>query len=264
MNGQEDELIKVSIEGESAAPESRSPEPAASDTSRAEINEAWRHANEAKLGHVVALRDARSIEADAAVAEYERAFEEGNVRAMGAAQRKMTRAEVDLARLDGDHEALKARTAQPADPVEAFIAAKTAPSQRWLREHRDLVEDPHKFARVNAAHFSAVAEGLRPDTDEYFSHLNRHIGLQDSSKRNGGGVRHLSSTESSRVNPHDPNTHDLGSGGVFLTKGERAAATDGTICWQYGPKKNSPIGLEEYARRKREMIRQGSYRKLDQ
>ena len=54
---------------------------------------------------------------------------------------------------------------------------------------------------------------------------------------------------------------------VTLTKGEAAAATDGiTHVWNYPDptgknrwKVGDPIGIQEFARRKREMMRQGVY-----
>ena len=55
---------------------------------------------------------------------------------------------------------------------------------------------------------------------------------------------------------------------VSLSKAEAAAATDGTLSWNYDDpsgnkrfKKGDPIGVQEFARRKREMKAQGLYDK---
>ncbi len=55
---------------------------------------------------------------------------------------------------------------------------------------------------------------------------------------------------------------------VRLSKGEAAAATDGTLVWNYSDpsgknlfKKGDPIGITEMARRKKAMSEQGLYDK---
>ena len=48
--------------------------------------------------------------------------------------------------------------------------------------------DPKKNARVRAAHFDAVANDIAPESDEYFEHVERFVGLKkdaEPAKTNG-------------------------------------------------------------------------------
>jgi hypothetical protein len=265
-----EELIKVTVEGDDE-PQVRHDRGNDDDSAaqlaaaRADRDAMVQRAHQAEIENFEIKHETALTQAEAAEAQYARAFEEGNVKEMASAQRAIARAEQDITRFGERAQYLKARPAPPSDPIEAFISSKSGPSQKWLRERRHLVEDPRAFAKVNAAHFSAVSEGLQPDSTEYFDHLNRHIGQNgNKNARNGGGVRHATSVEKSRIIESDPNTHDLGNGTVFLTKGERESATDGTIVHTFGPKKGQPVGLAEMARRKAALIKQGAYRRLDQ
>jgi hypothetical protein len=99
------------------------------------------------------------------------------------------------------------------DPVEAFCEGKTEPSARWLREHRDWVTNPQKNARLTSAHFDAVAEGLTPDSSEYFEHVERAIGLdRRSANDDRGGRRPTFDYNPADVNTHGPNDWKAPSG----------------------------------------------------
>jgi hypothetical protein len=119
-----------------------------------------------------------------------------------------------------------------------------------------------KSAKVTAAHFDALAEGLQQDTPEYFQHVERQIGLGGNSRRPGserGAVQRTADYD-----PSKPSTHVRNGGkDVFLTKGERERATDGTLVWNYGPNKGKPLGIQEFARRKAEMVREGRFDRLE-
>lgn len=136
----------------------------------------------------------------------------------------------------------------PAEVVEAACSGRTLETARWIRQHPEWIADNRKFAKLQSAHFDAQSEGLRPDTPEYFSHVERRLGIGDARPAN--------------FNRADPNTHVWDDGKrVVLTRGEEKAATE-TLTWTHGPKKGQPLGVEEYARRKREMVRDGRYTKL--
>ena len=54
------------------------------------------------------------------------------------------------------------------DPVEAFAAQLAPRSATWIRAHPECVRDPKLHAKMVAAHNIALADGIAPDTDEYF------------------------------------------------------------------------------------------------
>jgi hypothetical protein len=166
--------------------------------------------------------------------------------------------------------------AAPADPVEAFISSRTAPTQQWLRAHIDYVKDPKKNARMTAAHFDAKADGLMEDTAEYFAHINKYLGLDRAANGagNGAGNGHAQNQQTAIRRPAVPvapvNSSRGGDGSspteVRLSRSEAEAATDGTHVWNYDDpspqkrfKKGDPIGTQEFARRKYEMTKQGRY-----
>lgn len=111
---------------------------------------------------------------------------------------------------------------------------------------------------MNAAHSDAVAEGITPDSEEYFAHVNRFLGLE------GGGAARRSSGSGSPLSvlvTDDPNK-PLAPGQVRMTRGEYKAATE-TLTWTHGPNKGQPLGVAEYLKRKGIMVQEGRYRQLE-
>jgi hypothetical protein len=116
---------------------------------------------------------------------------------------------------------------------------------------------------LTAKHFEAVADGLQPDTPEYFAAVEKKIGLRAGGRAgaSGASANGANAGQSFSYDRNNPNTHVRGSN-VFLTEGE-AKAADETIIWNYGPNKGKPIGRAEYARRKAAMVAEGRYNKMD-
>jgi hypothetical protein len=197
-------------------------------------------------------------EARAAEIKYADCIERGDFEAAATWARKMGESEAKKLRLD-EHAASVERMPVHADPVEAHLSKFTEPTARWLRDHRDWVTDPRKNAKLTGAHHFAVAEGLEPDTPEYFRAVEEKIGLRGGG--NASGSR--GSARRSDIDPSDIRTHIVDGGkGVFLTKGERERATDGSLVWNYGRDRGKPIGIQEMARRKAAMHAEGRYDKL--
>jgi hypothetical protein len=163
--------------------------------------------------------------------------------------------------------------------VEAFISSRTSQTQQWLRSHRDYVADQRKFSKLQAAHHDATAEGLVPDSADYFSHIESFLGMRGATNGSGKAVsdsnnvqRQASSAPVAPVNGSGGTSSSSSSLRVTLSKVEAAAATDGTHVWgkhdlAAGRIKNAvdigkPIGTREFARRKHEMIKDGHYDKF--
>jgi hypothetical protein len=215
-----------------------------------------------KIGAAQALAES---EARAAQVECRNAFEAGDFDTATAAQARMVEVEARRVRLQEQAEALeRSPVLHHADPVEAFIAARTEPTAKWLREHRDWLSDPRKSQKLTAADADAQAEGHVPDTPAYFDYVERFLGLKDCEGRSGSNGSAGASKPTPAFNPTDVSTH-IRNGGkeVVLTRGEKAAATDGTLVWSTGPNRGKPIGVAEFARRKVQMAREGRYNKLD-
>lgn len=233
---------------------------------------------------VTGLEGAKS-EAEAAEREYKAAYDAGDGTAMAAANRKIARAEAKTIELEGAKSTLEARAKRepevrkdapteapqrqqvPADPIEAYVSGRTEPTAKWLREHKDYITDPRKNAKLTAAHYNAVGEGLSADTPEYFEHVEKFIGLKkDAPKPNG--ARRAGSPPVAPVGDAPSGGVNGGGRTVTLTAGEAKAATDGTIVYNYPDPtgknrwtKGQAIGIQEMARRKIEMTKQGLYDK---
>jgi hypothetical protein len=138
---------------------------------------------------------------------------------------------------------------QPVDPVEAMAAISTPRSAAWIREHREFLSTERGRAKVFAAHNDALSEGHAPDSDSYFDHVNKFVGGRSPAK----------------MSPNERAAQMYGSRGpkVHLTKGEYERSKDGSLIWNYGPKKGQAIGPEEFARRKLAMMQQGVWDKMD-
>ena len=230
------------------------------------------------------LAAARST-ADAAEQRMREAFDRGDSAAVSRAQREIARAEAEILRYEEaatDLDGLEADTAraprqeqqQPVqrtggDPIEAFIATRTPKSQTWLRDHKDWLTDKRKNNKLTAAHHDAVAEGIEPDTAEYFEHVEKYLGIRkgDEPRKDAPQRQARQGAPTVPVNASgNDGGHGTGARTVKLTKAEAAAATDGTHVWNYDDptgkgryKKGDPIGVQEFARRKEQMQKAGWY-----
>jgi hypothetical protein len=100
--------------------------------------------------------------------------------------------------------------------------------------------------KVFAAHKDALVEGLTPDSDEYFAHVNEFVRGRRPTK-----------TTTTFVSKHG------GAATVRLTVAQHKAATDVSLVWEHGPKKSEPLGVAEYARRLMIQKQQGLLDKLN-
>jgi hypothetical protein len=262
---------------------------------RTNIENARREVDSAKTESIDAQRTAidnamvaAKSAADSAEAEYAAAFERGDAKAAAAAQRKMAQAESQLVQLEAGKSALEqAPAAKPAraegnddraprgaeaapanaDPVEAYIRQFSPESQKWLRAHPECVTNRAKNLLVMVADEEAVENGLKRDTPEYFTYIDRRMGYarddrrETERKQNHEGNGSMAASKASA--PVRGSASGAPAGGrstsVELTQGEVKQATDGTIVWNTGPHRGEPIGLKEMARRKAVLQKEGRY-----
>lgn len=74
-------------------------------------------------------------------------------------------------------------TRRQSDPLEDAIKDMTAPSKAWLRQHPECVTNPKMNAKVLLGHHEALDQGIKPDTAEYFSFIESHMGYRAKSQR---------------------------------------------------------------------------------
>lgn len=69
--------------------------------------------------------------------------------------------------------------AAPVDPVEAFVSQlATEPSKQWVRAHPEYARDPRLTRKMIAAHELAVADGIPPDSPQYFEAIERTLNIK--------------------------------------------------------------------------------------
>jgi hypothetical protein len=182
---------------------------------------------------------------------------------------------------------------QIADPLEDLIANSSAQTGAWFRAHPEegrafalscrnqgSQADNRRRAKLDAAHMDAISEGISPDTPEYFTHVESFLGIgkQQQIRQTNGDARQTTTTTRRRASvPVAPVHQSAGgtTGGgpeVRLSPVEAKAAQDGTHVWAShdlaaGRIKDKsqigqPIGIQEFARRKHYMTKEGHYNRI--
>jgi hypothetical protein len=241
-----DESVRVQID------EGDGPAPAKGETDKAAIERANAQAERARQeiaqAHAIieqnqqhqlliglSLAKAESANAKAA---YREAMETGDFDKASEAQEQIATAAVRIQQLEA-YAAQPQRPQQPSDPVEAFARGRTEATAAWVKSHPDYITDPRKFAKLQSGHYSALAEGLTPDTPEYFARVEKEIGLRKGENRQ-------------QTKRTGDDNHGVRGSEVHLTPGEAAAATNGAVVWNQADVKarrcrpdqvGEPIGL---------------------
>lgn len=138
-----------------------------------------------------------------------------------------------------------------SDPVEALIhnGRLSQRSAQWVRSHPEYASGPN-FNRMIGAHNLAVGDGMAPDTDEYFAHVEQTLKLREappveSRSEAAEPVQRRSAPPAAPVSRHVTPSGQRDTNRVVLTKLEQEAARD--------------FGMtdREYAQNKRALIAEG-------
>ena len=74
--------------------------------------------------------------------------------------------------------------AAPSDPVEAVASGLPPPHAAWVRAHPDYITDLAKNAKLMAAHWDAVGEGISTDSPAYIRYVeDRLFGNRETERR---------------------------------------------------------------------------------
>ncbi len=143
-----------------------------------------------------------------------------------------------------ESEIANARSAprQADDPFEAYVSTLAPRAQDWLRSHRDLVTDEGKRSQLERAHYSALSDGIAPNTDAYYERLEERMGLRQRAPE-------PERRQPSQAATAAPVSRGATGGGsvtqVSLSAKEREAA------------RFSGLSDAEYARQKLDLLRSG-------
>lgn len=71
----------------------------------------------------------------------------------------------------------------PSDPVEALASQLSPRSADWIRRNPQCATDQRLFQKMLAAHNLAMADGIVPDSDEYFEFVESTINIRQAAPR---------------------------------------------------------------------------------
>lgn len=105
------------------------------------------------------------------VSDYGRAAEVQNLMSTNAA--KLLQLEQGKQALESWPKAEVPRQQMSSDPVEALASQLSSRSAEWVRAHPEFARDQNKYQKMLAAHNLATADGIRADSDEYFTEIEQ-------------------------------------------------------------------------------------------
>ncbi len=192
-----------------------------------------------------ALTAAQS-EAEAAQREIESAASIGDTKAQGEAYRRLSRAEARIVALESGKESLERdirdrKAAEPPRPEPRSVDGGDAidklniplTAKTWLRKHPEYLSDQRKNAKIQAAHWDVVDEGIPEYTDEYYEVLEEKLGLRQPPRRaaqveeddmDDEPVAPLRRSAVSAPPSREPPTQGLRSTQIKLTPAQKEAA----------------------------------------
>jgi len=126
-------------------------------------------------------------------AQYKEALSIGDYDRVADLQEAMAENKVRLSELRRGHEYMKSQREntrrephpppQPADPVEALASNLSPRSADWIRRNPDYAKDQRLFQKMVAAHQMVTADGIQPDTDEYFEAIETTLKMRKQPDR---------------------------------------------------------------------------------
>lgn len=138
-----------------------------------QANKAYSEVEDTNLQLVANAIDTVRRENDILKSHYKEAMSVGDYDRAAEIQESMGANSAKLLQLENGKAAMEARPRQQqvpsySDPVDAFASQLSPRSADWIRKNPQFVTDQRLQRKMIAAHELAVADGYRPDSDEYF------------------------------------------------------------------------------------------------
>jgi len=108
--------------------------------------------------------------------DYDRAADIQN--SMSSNNAKLVSLEQGKTALENAPKAPPPKPPRPSDPVEALASQLSPRSAQWLRAHPEFARDQRLFQKMVAAHNLVSADGIAPDTDEYFENVESVLNIR--------------------------------------------------------------------------------------
>jgi hypothetical protein len=149
-----------------------------------QAREAQGQVGDTNLQLVTSAIDTLKRETDILKANLRAAMASGDYSAAADAQEAMADTKAKLLQLENGKAALQEqlrnpvqRVEAPVDAVEALASQLSPRSAAWVRAHPEYARNPRLTQKMIAAHNLVTADGMAPDTDEYFESVERVLGV---------------------------------------------------------------------------------------
>lgn len=108
--------------------------------------------------------------------DYARAAEIQNTMSTNAA--KLLQLEQGKVAMENQPKQTAQKPPEHSDPVEALASQLSPRSAEWIRKNPQYARENSKFQKMIAAHQLAVADGIQPDSDEYFEAIEQTLKIK--------------------------------------------------------------------------------------
>lgn len=177
------EALKKQLESERVARQE------AERLAKEHANSAYQYQNEVQDTNLHLISNAiQTLQSNQAVlkSNFRAAMENQDFDAVADIQQEMADTSAKLMQLEQGRKQLEEAprpdypTFTPTDPVEALASQLTPRSADWVRAHPEYATDQRLYQKMLAAHSLVTADGTAPDSDVYFSSIERVLGIDNA------------------------------------------------------------------------------------
>jgi len=238
------------------------------DAASRAANEARGQVDEGNLQLVTSAIDTLKRETDILKANLRAAMASGDYSAAADAQEAMADAKAKLLQLENGRAALQEQAKNPRihpqqipayDPVETLASQLSPRSAAWVRAHPEFARNERLTQKMVAAHNLVTADGVQPDTDEYFETVERILGVQAPAASVAAAEAPMSAAAAPAQRRSSPAAAPVSRSGTGTGGGSpnvvRLSADEREMAKMMG------MTAEEYARNKLALIKDGKLTK---
>jgi hypothetical protein len=231
-------------------------------------HEARGQVDEGNLQLVTSAIDTLKRETDILKANLRAAMASGDYSAAADAQEAMADAKAKLLQLENGRAALQEQAKNPRihpqqipayDPVETLASQLSPRSAAWVRAHPEFARNERLTQKMVAAHNLVTADGVQPDTDEYFETVERILGVQAPAASVAAAEAPMSAAAAPTQRRSSPAAAPVSRSGTGTGGGSpnvvRLSADEREMAKMMG------MTAEEYARNKLALIKDGKLTK---
>ena len=196
------------------------------------LNQATSEVDDVNLTLVTQAIDTVKRDAEVLKANYSVAMSAGDYDAAGDIQLAMASNQAKLLQLENGKASMLSRPKvnTASDPVENLARQLTPRSAAWVRAHPQYATDQRLYTKMVAAHQLAVADGIAPDSDDYFRSVEETLRINPMANADNPLSSAANATQRRSAPPAAPvsrsGTPGKQNNVVTLSRAEREAARD--------------------------------------